>query len=200
MTKTKWEDYDTITCPDGTVIDMNKLKQDQQYVRTAVCRLMPWVSGIVSRMRIIYTFQIPTQATDGYNLFINPQFTAGLQMLEQIFVLAHEVMHCMLNHPRRLYGREPEKANYAMDYEINLMLGDIKPFSASLIKDDVQGLYDTKWRGMAWEDIYDNLGNQQNQQQQQQQQNQQQQQQMAADYEEGWKQAIKDYESGKLKL
>ena len=32
----KWEDMDTITCPDGQVIDMQKLLDDQQRAKAAL--------------------------------------------------------------------------------------------------------------------------------------------------------------------
>ena len=34
----KWEDYDTIVCPDGEIIDMQKLLDDQNRAKAALLR------------------------------------------------------------------------------------------------------------------------------------------------------------------
>ena len=98
MEDKKWEDYDTIKCPDGQIIDMRQLLADQENAKVALIRIMPWLGGFIGRLRFVYTFRVQTQATDGYNLFVNPQFTYNLNLLQKTFVLAHEVMHCLLNH------------------------------------------------------------------------------------------------------
>ena len=120
----RWEDYDTIKCPDGQVIDMVKLIDDQHRAKAALIHLSPVFGGFVGKLRWIYTFRVQTQATDGYNLFINPQFTYNLSLTEKCFVMAHEVMHCLLNHMRRGRGHNPKKSNIAADYEVNISLTD----------------------------------------------------------------------------
>ena len=102
----RWEDYDTIVCPNGQVIDMNKLLDDQQRAIAGLVHIMPFFGGFVSKLRTIYTFRVQTQATDGFNLFVNPQFTYNLDMTGKVFVLAHEIMHCVLNHMRRGKGHD----------------------------------------------------------------------------------------------
>ena len=52
------------------------------------------INGFINKLRTIYTFQVKTQATDGYNLFVNPQFTYNLDLTGKVFVMAHEIMHC----------------------------------------------------------------------------------------------------------
>ena len=64
----RWEDYDTIVCPNGQVIDMVKLLDEQQRAKAALLHLFPFFSAFVSKLRVIYTFRVKTQATDGYNL------------------------------------------------------------------------------------------------------------------------------------
>ena len=121
----RWEDYDTIVCPNGQVIDMNKLLDDQQRAIAGLVHIMPFFGGFVSKLRTIYTFRVQTQATDGFNLFVNPQFTYNLDMTGKVFVLAHEIMHCVLNHMRRGKGHDHEKSNIAADYEVNAWINDI---------------------------------------------------------------------------
>jgi len=42
--------------------------------------------------------QVPTAATDGANLIINPGWFFKLDLGERVFVAAHEILHCILNH------------------------------------------------------------------------------------------------------
>ena len=217
----RWEDYDTIKCPDGQVIDMVKLLDEQQRAKAALLHLMPYFNMFISKLRPIYTFRVQTQATDGYNLFINPQFTYNLDLTGKVFVMAHEIMHCVLNHMRRGAGHNPQLSNIAADYEVNSTIVDL-----DLIKDDVikklGGLYDKKYSGWGYEKIYadspsgpkDPMSNngdakdaQKNQQQQQGDSQQQsggggssQNQQYSDEYKAGWNKAMEDYKKGKLKL
>ena len=51
---------------------------------------------------IIWTTAIPTGATDGVWVYINPEFYRGLATDGQrAFLLAHEVSHIILRHPQR---------------------------------------------------------------------------------------------------
>lgn len=42
----KWEDYDTIKCPDGQIIDMVKLIDEQYRAKAALVHIIPWFDGI----------------------------------------------------------------------------------------------------------------------------------------------------------
>lgn len=216
----KWEDYDTIVCPDGQVIDMQKLLDEQQRAKAALLHILPFFSGFANKLRPVYTFRIPTQAVDGVNIFINPQFTYNLDLTGKVFVMAHEIMHCVLNHLRRGKGHDHEKSNIAADYEVNITLVDM-----GLVKLDtilkLKGLVDRKYSDWGYEAIYNdnpsgsssqNMNNDaQSSQAQQNQQNQQGQssqrsngqgadQQYSDEYKKGWAQAMEDYKNGKLKL
>jgi predicted metal-dependent peptidase len=214
----RWEDYDTIVCPDGQVIDMNKLLDDQQRAIAGLVHIMPFFGGFIGRLRTVYTFRVETQATDGYNLFVNPQFTYNLDMTGKVFVLAHEIMHCVLNHMRRGKGHDPMKSNIAADYEVNCWINDVGLIrSATMSK--IGALYDNKYSGWGYEKIYDSnpsgskesMDNkdqaQQAQNQQDKQQNQgqkgggeNQKQEYSAEYKAGWNKAMEDYKNGKLKI
>lgn len=217
----RWEDYDTIVCPNGQVIDMAKLLDEQQRAKAALLHLFPFFSAFVSKLRVIYTFRVKTQATDGYNLFINPQFTAGLDLTGKVFVMAHEIMHCVLNHMRRGKSHDPEKSNIAADYEVNCWINDIGLIQASTIQ-KLGALYDKKYSGLGYETIYDmnpsgpkdsmdNSGEAKDAQKQQDKNNQQSgnskgggkgsgDQKYSDEYKAGWNKAMEDYKAGKLKL
>lgn len=77
------------------------------------------------------TEDLPTAATDGKRIYINPKFMASLTVPERIFVFAHEITHVILQHPQRMklymdmgYGPDMKewsgiKFNKAADYVIN---------------------------------------------------------------------------------
>lgn len=216
----RWEDYDTIVCPNGQVIDMVKLLDEQQRAKAALLHLFPFFSAFVSKLRVIYTFKVETQATDGYNLFINPQFTAGLDLTGKVFVMAHEIMHCVLNHMRRGRSHDPKKSNIAADYEVNCWINDIGLIQASTIQ-KLGALYDKKYSGLGYETIYDmnpsgpkdSMDNSGESKDAQKQQDKNQQsgnnqgggqgsgdQKYSDEYKAGWNKAMEDYKAGKLKL
>ena len=74
---------------------------------------------------------IPTAATDGHNLYVNIDWFGGLTLGERVFLLIHEVLHVVLEHPARtklymdrgigpdLKAFSPTKMNRAQDYIIN---------------------------------------------------------------------------------
>lgn len=218
----RWEDYETIKCPDGQVIDMIKLQDEQQRAKAALVHIIPWFGGIINKLRVIYTFHVETQATDGYNLFINPQFTYNLDLTGKVFVMAHELIHCLLNHMRRGKGHDPEKSNIAADYEVNSYIDDIGLIKPAVMQ-KLGALYDKKYSGLGYETIYDMNPSGPNDsmepdksQQQQAQKNQQQDkgqgkgqkqsgsgggnQQYSDEYKAGWNKAMEDYKNGKIKL
>lgn len=210
----RWEDYDTITCPDGQIIDMCKLLDDQQTAKAALVHIMPFFSAFINKLRPVYTFKFKTQATDGYNLFINPQFTYNLDLTGKVFVMAHEIMHCVLNHMRRGRGHERKRSNIAADYECNSFIVDTDLVDESHLH-KLKAYYDSKFSGMGYETIYDKIGSggsdsmsndkeKKNAEKNQQGQGQGGQgggkQKFSADYKAGWNQAMEDYKNGKIKL
>ena len=79
---------------------------------------------------------VPTAATDGRNLYVNPKFFKGLTPKQRVGVMAHEVLHVVHRHPARGKGYRDrgfgpdlkpwnhEKFNHAADYVINQQLHD----------------------------------------------------------------------------
>ena len=82
---------------------------------------------LIVQMKIYISGDVKTMATDGYSIFINPMFVMEeLSKKEVVFVLAHEIMHCVLLHMSRRGSRDPEKWNKAGDYVINYLLTDMR--------------------------------------------------------------------------
>lgn len=46
----------------------------------------------------MFTTEVPIAATDGTNLILNPDTFFGFSLDERVFIVAHEIMHCILNH------------------------------------------------------------------------------------------------------
>lgn len=224
----KWEDYDWVIAPNGEKINMDKLLDDQARARTALIHLVPYFAEFIGKFRFIYTFQVPTQSTDGRDIFINPQFTANLSFDGKVFVMAHEIMHCVLNHLRRskAIGADHYKANVAADYECNITLTEMGvtgtksgsrgdtitvPIVSMKTIEEIGALIDKKYSGWGFEKIYkDNPPGPSNMQNQggsgkfgkpgQGQSGPWQKPKKPADWIRGWNQAIEDYKAGKLKL
>lgn len=110
---------------------------------------------------------IPSACTDGKRMIVNPKFFKEKcrNVDERMFVIAHEVLHTILQHPTRLkyymdLGMGPDlkkfrkgKANHAMDYVINdtLIKDNIgKPPIGALINPQFD-------RTMIWDEVYEQL-------------------------------------------
>lgn len=92
-----------------------------------------------------------TAAVDGKNLYYNADFILSLNEDERVFLVAHEVLHCVFGHLVRRHDRDPQLFNMACDYVINAMLIESK------MKMPQVGLYDPKYLDWSAEDVYDDL-------------------------------------------
>jgi predicted metal-dependent peptidase len=90
-------------------------------------------------------------ATDGYYIYVNPEFAETLPEAQVQGVIAHELLHCVLGHIDRCGDRDRELWNVAIDLATNLMLLD---FGFEL---PAMGLRDPAVRGMTAEQVYDRL-------------------------------------------
>lgn len=103
---------------------------------------------IVFSLKLIWDRCIPTAATDGSSIRMNPDFFMSLLPDERIFLIVHEAMHVALLHMLRLADREHRKWNKACDHYINLMLIE-RGF-----KMPQNGLADSKYKGLSSDEIY----------------------------------------------
>lgn len=119
-----------------------------------------------AEMTEVFTKDIPTAATDGRRIFINPEYISGLKPAERVFVYAHEVDHVISRDPQRIkhykqLGKvrtKPADAwfwNVVTDYRINagLMEQGVGMMNPSwLYAADVSGdalaeeVYERKWQ------------------------------------------------------
>jgi predicted metal-dependent peptidase len=65
-----------------------------------------------------------TMAVDGKNMYFNPDYVAKQSDKLLQSIVAHEVMHCALDHMGRRQARQPRRWNQACDYAVNPILED----------------------------------------------------------------------------
>lgn len=144
-------------------------KEVQGDVSRCVSKLIgvfPFFGEYLLSCRFLYGHpNVDTMATDGKNIFINELFASKLTDKQMQFILAHEVLHCVLQHHTRMANKlgshvtkeQAEKWNIAADLEINPMLVQEGLLSKEEVKNVLKGLYEDKYLGQAAEPIYDDL-------------------------------------------
>ena len=100
----------------------------------------------------------PTAGTDGRYFYYNRNFISKLNKSECIFLVAHEVEHCVYDHMSRRGGRKPKMWNAAADYVINL---ELRQNNVGKLPDPktsgVTACYDEKYKDMFAEEVYELL-------------------------------------------
>ena len=111
--------------------------------------------NLATRLKLVNADEwCPTAATDGRNFYYNSRFVDLLKPKEVEFLFGHEVLHCVYDHFGRRGDRDPMLFNIANDYCVN---GDLKKHRVGEFITSVPCLYDSKYEGMASEEIYDIL-------------------------------------------
>lgn len=92
--------------------------------RRALLLRYPFIGSLLMRMDIVPVrdIRVRTACTDGTKVYFDIDFLGNLTSEEQIFVLGHEVYHCVLSHLVRLQSRDPQLFNIATDKEVNNLL------------------------------------------------------------------------------
>ena len=100
----------------------------------------------------------PTAATDGRYFYYNRNFVAKLSKQETVFLVAHEVEHCVYDHMDRRGSRKPKAWNAAADFVINLELHENNIGKLPDPKTSgVTACFDQKYKGMFAEEVYEKL-------------------------------------------
>ena len=119
----------------------------------------PFFGNIACRLKLVDATDegwCPTAAVDGRNFYYNRDFVNKLDLEETVFLVGHEVGHCIYEHFLRRGDRDGKIWNMAGDYKINAML--VRENIGRLI-DKVTPLYDKKYATDEWytENVYDDL-------------------------------------------
>jgi predicted metal-dependent peptidase len=123
--------------------------------RVGLLLKQPFFGNMATRMKLIDASDwCPTAATDGRTFYYNTEFVNKLSIKKLEFLFAHEICHAVFDHFGRLGSRIPKLANIAQDYAVNQILVDER-IGDKITEVDI--CYDSKFRGKAWEEIYDEL-------------------------------------------
>ena len=115
----------------------------------------PFFGNMATRMRLIDASDwCPTAATNGRDFYYNIDFIKKLSVKKIEFLFGHEIMHCVFDHFGRVGSRDRQLSNIAQDFAVNQILVDERIGDKIT---EVKICYDSKYRGMAWEEIYDEL-------------------------------------------
>jgi len=135
---------------------MQKLSPSERITKARVRMLLKhgFFGQIATRLQLVEETDIPTAAVDGKRFYYNPDFVQKLTDDELVFLVGHEVGHCVWQHFLRRGDRRRDVWNMAGDFVINQILVDER--IGAQIK-AVPILLDNKYRGMASEEVYDDL-------------------------------------------
>ena len=123
--------------------------------RVGLLLKQPFFGNMATRMRLIDASDwCPTAATNGRDFMYNKDFVSKLDIKELEFLFGHEIGHCVFDHFGRVGNRDRRLSNIAQDFAVNQILVDER-IGKKITQ--VKICQDNKYRGMAWEEIYDEL-------------------------------------------
>jgi len=115
----------------------------------------PFFGNMATRMQLIDASDwCQTAATNGRCFYYNKKFIEKLTVKKLEFLFGHEILHCVFDHFGRVGSRDPQLSNIAQDYAVNQILVDERIGDKIT---EVKICLDNKFRGLAWEEIYDIL-------------------------------------------
>jgi predicted metal-dependent peptidase len=134
---------------------MDPILEKLTTARVGLLLKAPFFGNMATRMQLIDASDwCPTAATNGRNFYYNRDFVNKLSVKKLEFLFGHEICHCVFDHFGRVGSRDRMLSNIAQDYAVNQILVDERIGDKIT---EVQICYDSKYRGMAWEEIYDEL-------------------------------------------
>ena len=119
-------------------------------------------SGLFMVGKVIVDDKVETAKTNGLDVIYGRAFVDRLNDKELAFLILHENMHKAYRHLvvwESLWKKNPQLANAACDYVINLQIQDYDPHNndTEMPKDEngeVMGLIDEQYRGMDAHQVY----------------------------------------------
>ena len=138
-----------------TSAEKNKIVEKLITARVGLLLRHPFFGNLATRLKIIdATDWCSTLATDGRHFYYNNDFVNRLTPKETEFGFAHEVLHNVFDHMGRRDNRDPQLSNIAADYAANQILKDER---IGEVPKFIQIFQDNKYRGMSYEQIYEDL-------------------------------------------
>ena len=134
---------------------MDPIVEKLTTARVGLLLKAPFFGNMATRMRLIDASDwCPTAATNGRDFMYNRKFIEKLSVKKLEFLFGHEICHCVFDHFGRVGSRDRQLSNIAQDFAVNQILVDERIGEKIT---EVKICYDPKYRGMAWEEIYDDL-------------------------------------------
>jgi predicted metal-dependent peptidase len=131
------------------------MSQDEIAIKLAAARTRlilekPFLGSLVMHLPLtpVKADWCKTTATDARAFYFNPDYIGRLNLAQTQFILAHEALHCALNHFARRNHRLKHRWDVACDYAVNMMLMD------DGLKSPENALHNTVYRGLSAEEIY----------------------------------------------
>jgi len=122
--------------------------------RTKMLLRLPFFGKLATHLKLVEAEWLPTIGTDSTRIYYNPDFINALAKDEIVFVLAHNVMHCIYNHHGRRAGRDKKTWDSACDYVTNNELIDLR---VGKMPNLIKILHDKKYGDMTAEEVYNDL-------------------------------------------
>lgn len=136
-------------------VEKNKILDKLITARVGLLLRHPFFGNLATRLTLVDASDwCSTLATDGRRFYYNNGFVNKLTPKECEFGFAHEVLHNVFDHMGRRDHRDPMLSNVAADYAVNQILKDER---IGVVPTFIQIYQDNKYRGMSYEQIYDEL-------------------------------------------
>ena len=128
---------------------LEQLAQDRQQLLIK----WPFIGSIIMRMELVPVRddRLRTASTNGDSIFVDIDFYAKLTREQRLFVLAHEVWHCVMLHIARTGKRNRDLFNIAIDLEVHFTLLDEKMSEPWILP------HEPSWSKLSAEEIYEEL-------------------------------------------
>lgn len=141
-----------------TVTDPKVDAQAREKLTTARIGLLlkaPFFGQLATRMTLTNADAwCGTAATDGRKFYYNSEFVNKMPLKQLEFLVGHEILHAVYDHMGRRGDRQPKLSNIAADYCVNQDLVDQRIGEKISV---VPILYDPKFKGQSYEEVYDYL-------------------------------------------
>jgi hypothetical protein len=157
-----WSEYSRIL-ESSNILENSSISKDAankfMWCLGVLRKRSPFFGPLTNKLKFQEDWNLPykTMATDGSNIYYDPNFVMKMSNEEIIWVIVHEIMHCILGHFNRKMPN-PQYWNAATDYALNLLIDPEKEGNKGVIgKMPEGGLFDRKFEGYRAEDIYNYL-------------------------------------------
>ena len=130
-----------------------KALTEAESARAQLLVRQPFVGMLAMRMELVTVIdsRLPTACTDGSIIYFSAPFLLSLNNESRIYLMAHELWHCVFLHFKRKGSRDHKRFNYAADLEVDFMLHEQGFHGIEMLP------HKEKWKGLSAEAIYELL-------------------------------------------